>query len=45
MTFYPHRLIQEFIAPSRIPRRNDVLMRPLVIVEFDKEALKPHVVS
>jgi galactonate dehydratase len=59
MAAIPNRLIQEFIAPGRIPWRNDVLRHPLVIeesclvvpdrpglgVEFDEEALKPHVVS
>jgi len=59
MAAIPNALIQEFIAPSRIPWRNDVLKDPLVIedsclvvpdrpglgVEFDQEALKPHVVT
>ena len=31
MAASPNALIQEFIAPSRIPWRNDVLQNPLVI--------------
>ena len=59
MAAVPNALIQEFIAPSRIPWRNDVLTHPLVLedsclivpdrpglgVEFDEEALKPHLVE
>ncbi len=55
----PNALIQEFLAPSVIPWRNEVLKHPLVIedsclvvpdrpglgVEFDEEALKPHLVE
>ena len=58
MAAIPNALIQEFIAPSRIPWRNDVLTHPLEVidsalvvpdrpglgVEFDAEALKPHLV-
>lgn len=57
MAAIPNALIQEFIAPSRIPWRNDVLTHPLEIqdsclvirdrpglgIEFDEDALKPHV--
>ena len=59
MASIPNALIQEFVSPSRIPWRNDVLVNPLVVedsclviadrpglgVEFDDEALKPHVVE
>ncbi|MDP6776387.1 MAG: mandelate racemase/muconate lactonizing enzyme family protein [Candidatus Latescibacteria bacterium] len=59
MAAIPNALIQEFIAPSRIPWRNEVLVDPLVVedsclviadrpglgIEFDEEALKPHVVE
>ncbi len=59
MAAIPNALIQEFIAPSRIPWRNDVLKNPLTIedsclvisdrpglgIEFDEEALKPHLVE
>jgi galactonate dehydratase len=31
MAAIPNALIQEFIAPSRIPWRNDVLKNPLVV--------------
>ena len=58
MAAIPNALIQEFIAPSRIPWRNDVLKDPLVVengyltvpdrpglgIEFDQDALKPHLV-
>lgn len=58
MAAIPNALIQEMIAPSRIPWRNDVLREPLVVedgflqitdrpglgIEFDDEALKPHLV-
>jgi galactonate dehydratase len=57
MAAIPNALIQEFIAPSRIPWRNDVLKDPLLVengyltvpdrpglgVEFDQDALKPHI--
>ena len=57
MASIPNPLIQEFIAPSRIPWRNDVLKEPLDItdsallvrdrpglgIEFDEEALRPHI--
>ena len=57
MAAVPNALIQEFISPSRIPWRNDVLQNPLVVedsclvvpdrpglgIEFDEDALKPHV--
>jgi galactonate dehydratase len=33
MAAIPNALIQEFIAPSRIPWRNDVLLQPLVIAD------------
>lgn len=33
MAAIPNGLIQEFIAPSRIPWRNDVLVNPLVVEE------------
>ncbi len=59
MAAIPNALIQEFIAPSWIPWRNDILKNPLVLedsclvvpnlpglgVEFDEEALKPHIVA
>jgi galactonate dehydratase len=59
MAAIPNPLIQEFVAPSVVPWRNDVLKHPLVIedgclvvpdrpglgVEFDEEALKPHLVK
>ncbi len=59
MAAIPNPLIQEFIATSRIPWRNDVLKHPLVIqdsclvisdrpglgIEFNEEALKPHLVE
>lgn len=59
MAAIPNALVQEFISPSRIPWRNDVLKARLVIedsclvvpdrpglgVEFDEEALKPHLVT
>jgi L-alanine-DL-glutamate epimerase-like enolase superfamily enzyme len=55
----PNALIQEMLAPSVIPWRNEVLKHPLVIedsclvvpdrpglgIEFDEEALKPHLVE
>lgn len=48
----PNASILEFIAPSRIPWRNDVLKAPLVVpdrpdlgVEFDEDAPRPYVVS
>ncbi|MCC7352587.1 MAG: mandelate racemase/muconate lactonizing enzyme family protein, partial [Anaerolineae bacterium] len=58
MAAIPNPLIQEFMKPSTVPWRNDVLKHPLVIedsclvvpdrpglgVEFDEEALKPHLV-
>jgi galactonate dehydratase len=58
MAAIPNPLIQELVAPNRVPWRNDVLKDPLVIedsclvvpdrhglgVEFDPEALKPHLV-
>ncbi len=59
MASIPNALIQEFVSPSRIPWRNDVLVDPLVVedsclviadrpglgIEFDEEALRPHVVE
>ena len=59
MAAIPNPLIQEIIAPSRIPWRNDVLQHPLELedshlivpdrpglgVEFDEQALRPHLVS
>ena len=59
MAAIPNPLILEWIAPSRIPWRNDVLKDPLVLqdgslvvpdrpglgVEFDEDALQPHLVS
>ena len=58
MAAIPNALIQEFLAPSVIPWRNEVLKDPLVIedsclvvpdrpglgIEFDEDALKPHLV-
>jgi galactonate dehydratase len=58
MAAIPNPLILEWIAPSRIPWRNDVLKDPLVFqegallvpdrpglgVEFDEDALRPHLV-
>ncbi len=59
MAAIPNPLVQEMIAPSRIPWRNDVLKEPLVVedshlvisdrpglgIEFDEEALRPHLVA
>ena len=59
MAAIQNALIQEFIAPSRIPWRDQVLVHPLQIqdsrlvvpdrpglgVEFDEDALKPHVIA
>ena len=59
MASIPNALIQEFITPSWIPWRNDVLKDPLMLedsclivpdrpglgVEFDEQALKPHLVE
>lgn len=59
MASIPNALIQEFMASSRIPWRDDVMKHPLVIedshlvipdrpglgIEFDEEALKPHLVQ
>ena len=58
MAAIPNPLILEWIAPSRIPWRNDVLKDPMVLedgallvpdrpglgVEFDEDALQPHLV-
>jgi galactonate dehydratase len=59
MASIPNPLIQEFIAPSRVPWRNSVLKEPLDIqdsallvrdrpglgIEFDEDALRPHLVG
>jgi len=59
MAAIPNALIQEYLAPTTIPWRNDVLKHPLVVedshlvisdrpglgIEFDQDALKPHVVG
>ena len=59
MAAIPNPLILEWIAPSHIPWRNDVLKEPLEFhdgsllvpdrpglgVEFDEDALQPHLVS
>jgi L-alanine-DL-glutamate epimerase-like enolase superfamily enzyme len=58
MAAIPNPLILEWIAPSRIPWRDEVLKEPLVFqdgallvpdrpglgVEFDEDALRPHLV-
>ncbi|MBB29138.1 MAG: hypothetical protein CME25_09580 [Gemmatimonadetes bacterium] len=59
MAAIPNALIQEYMSPTVIPWRDDVLKNPLVVedshlvisdrpglgLEFDDEALAPHVVS
>lgn len=59
MASIPNGLIQEFITPTWIPWRNDVLREPLDLdhgrllvpdrpglgIEFDEDALRPHLVS